>query len=129
MLVWAFVREFNETMGKRISRIRKNDMAELQSYSWPGNIRELRNVIEHAVIVSQGEELKVRLPENGRNNAALALSLQELESRHIEEILRQTGGRIKGDGGAAGILGLNAATLYSRMKKLGISSRREKDGM
>jgi len=129
MLVWAFVREFNETMGKRISRIRKNDMAGLQAYHWPGNIRELRNVIEHAVIISQGEELKMRPPENGRNNHALSLSLQELESSHIKDVLRQTGWRIKGDGGAAGILGLNPATLYSRMKKLGISSLREKDGM
>ena len=129
MLVWAFVREFNETMGKKISRIRKNDMTELQAHYWPGNIRELRNVIEHAVIVSQGEELKVRLPENGLNNSVHNLSLQDLERRHIEEILRQTGWRIKGDGGAAGILGLNPATLYSRMKKLGISHQREKDGI
>ena len=57
------------------------------------------------------------------------VTLEEMECRYIGDILRQTGWRIKGDGGAAQILGMNPATLYSRMKKLGISSQREKDGM
>lgn len=129
MLVWEFVREFNEKMGKRIRRISKKDMNLLQSYSWPGNIRELRNVIEHAVIVSSGDELTVRLPENSRNGTNRLISLEEMERRHIQDILRQTGGRIKGDGGAAHILDMNPATLYSRMKKLGISSLHGKDAM
>ncbi len=129
MLVWEFLREFNEKMGKKIRKVSSNDLASLQAYSWPGNIRELRNVIEHAVIVSSGSELTIRLPENSGNRSSRQLSLEELESRHIEDILRQTGWRIKGDGGAARILGLNPATLYSRMKKLGIVSQRTKDGI
>ena len=129
LLVWDFLREFNEKMGKKIRRISSKDMAALQSYSWPGNIRELRNVIEHAVIVSSGDELKVSVPENSSGGSSRMVSLEMMESRYIEETLRQTGWRIKGAGGAAQILGLNPATLYSRMKKLGISHQREKDGM
>jgi transcriptional regulator of acetoin/glycerol metabolism len=104
-------------------------MTSLQSYSWPGNIRELRNIIEYAAIISPVDELKVRLPESGSDRLSHRTTLREVEISHIEDILRQTAWRIKGDGGAAQILGMNPATLYSRMKKLGISSQREKDGM
>jgi len=128
MLVWEFLREFNEKMGKKIHKINKKDMAALQSYSWPGNIRELRNVIEHAVIVSSEDELHIRVPDSSSVSAHL-IPLEALESRHIEAALRQTNWRIKGESGAARILGLNPATLYSRMKKLGISRQREKDGI
>ena len=129
MLVWEFVRLFNEKMGKRVQRISKKTMASLQAYSWPGNIRELKNVIEYGIIVSPGSELQVRFPEKSSDSIAPRVTLEEMECRYIEDILRQTGWRIKGDGGAAQILGMNPATLYSRMKKLGISSQREKDGM
>jgi PAS domain S-box-containing protein len=129
LLVWEFVRELNEKMGKRISRISKKEMSSLQAYSWPGNIRELRNVIEHAVIISTTDELKVKLPENSSSTLSPRVTLEEMERRYIADVIRQTGWRIKGDGGAAQILGMNPATLYSRMKKLDISSRHEKDGM
>ncbi|HLO26968.1 MAG TPA: helix-turn-helix domain-containing protein, partial [Geobacteraceae bacterium] len=107
----------------------KSEMASLQKYSWPGNIRELRNVIEHAVIVSSGDELQVRIPERMGDGPSVKLTLEEMERRYIEDILRQTGWNIKGDGGAAQILDMNPSTLYSRMKKLGISSQRAKGGM
>jgi len=126
MLVWAFVSEFNEKMGRKITKISKSAMASLQTYSWPGNIRELRNVIEHAVIVSSEDELNVRLPKNSSEHTLHRATLDEMEYHHIEDILRQTSWRIKGSGGAAEILGVNAATLYSRMKKLGIPSQRKK---
>jgi transcriptional regulator with GAF, ATPase, and Fis domain len=129
LLVWEFVRELNEKMGKRISRISKKEMSSLQAYPWPGNIRELRNVIEHAAIISTTDELKVKLPENSSRTMSPRLTLEEMERRYIADVIRQTGWRIKGDGGAAQILGMNPATLYSRMKKLDISSRHEKDGM
>lgn len=123
VLLWAFVREFNQKMGKRIHRIAKRDISLLQSYSWPGNIRELRNVVEAAMIVSSGEELKVTLPENTGSRPSPRLTLEEMERRYIEDILKQTGWRIKGVGAAADILGVNPSTLYSRIKKLGISSQ------
>jgi PAS domain S-box-containing protein len=129
MLVWEFVRQLNEKMGRKITRIAKKEMTSLQSYSWPGNIRELRNIIEYAAIISPVNELKVRLPESDSDRLSHRTTLREVEISHIEDILRQTGWRIKGAGGAAQILGMNPATLYSRMKKLGISSQREKDGM
>ena len=127
MLVWEFVREFNEKMGKKIRKIADKDITLLQSYSWPGNIRELRNVLEYAVIISTGDELKVKLPENSGDGGSLRVTIAEMERRHIHDILRQTNWRIKGDGGAAKILGMNPSTLYFRMKKLGIASQRAHD--
>ena len=125
-LVWEFVREFNDKMGKRISRISQKDMSSLQSYAWPGNVRELRNVVEHGMIISSGEELLLRIPKSANGNGFPKVSLEELERRYIEEVLKQTGWRLHGEGGAAEILGLNRTTLYSRMKKLGIPVKREK---
>ena len=126
MLVWAFVTEFCEKMGKRVSKIAKRDMEALQKYSWPGNIRELRNVIEHAVIVSPGDALELNLPQDSGKGISWAQTLEEVECRHIMDVLRHTGGRIKGEGGAAKILGMFPSTLTSRMKKLGIRLRNEK---
>ncbi|MBP1751585.1 MAG: transcriptional regulator, Fis family [Geobacteraceae bacterium] len=120
MLVWTFVNEFGEKMGKKITMISKRDMESLLRYDWPGNIRELRNVIEHAVIMSNSSTLQLRLPANARKDVSGSMTLQEVEVKHINEVLRHTGGRIKGDGGAAQILGMNPSTLYSRIQKLGI---------
>jgi transcriptional regulator with GAF, ATPase, and Fis domain len=126
MLVWAFVNEFCKKMGKQLFKIPKRDMEALQRYSWPGNIRELRNIIEHAVIVSNDGTLQVKLPQEAGKESDWAKTLEEVESGHIMEVLRHTGGRIKGEGGAAGILGMIPSTLNSRMKKLGIRLRNEK---
>jgi formate hydrogenlyase transcriptional activator len=126
MLVWAFVRELCEKMGKQIQKISKRDMEALQHYRWPGNIRELRNVIEHAVIISTGDTLQVQLPENARKEISGFMTMDEVECQHIMDVLRSTDWRIKGEGGAARILGMNPSTLYSRMLKLGISIRSEK---
>jgi transcriptional regulator with GAF, ATPase, and Fis domain len=126
MLVWAFVHEFCEKMGKQVSKIAKRDMEALQQYSWPGNIRELRNIIEHAVIVSSGGVLQVNLPKDLGRDVSWRRSLEEVESQHILNVLRHTGGRIKGEGGAARILNMIPSTLNSRMKKLGITLRDEK---
>ncbi len=127
MLVWAFVEEFCKKMGKQIHKIAKQDMESLQRYAWPGNIRELRNIIEHAVIVSSGGTLKIQLPKLDVDEICWAKTLVEIETQHIKEVLRHTGGRIKGDGGAASILGMIPSTLNSRMKKLGIRLHNEKD--
>jgi transcriptional regulator with GAF, ATPase, and Fis domain len=126
MLVWAFVHEFCEKMGKQVSKIAKRDMEALQQYSWPGNIRELRNIIEHAVIISNSGVLQVTLPKDLCRDVSWCRSLEEVESQHILNVLRHTGGRIKGDGGAARILNMIPSTLNSKMKKLGISLRDEK---
>ncbi|MRR08161.1 MAG: AAA family ATPase, partial [Deltaproteobacteria bacterium] len=66
---------------------------------------------------------KIRLPENGHSESANIMTLEEAESSHIKSVLKLTGWRIKGEGGAAQLLGMNPSTLYSRMLKLGITSR------
>jgi len=127
LLAWAFVHEFNEKMGKKINRIAKSDMNALQNYHWPGNVRELRNVIEYGVIVSTGNGLHVRLPEGSGEEIARPLLMDEVERQHITGVLQRTGWRIKGENGAARILGMNPSTLYSRMQKLGIAVRNGQD--
>jgi transcriptional regulator with GAF, ATPase, and Fis domain len=121
-LVWAFVRQFEKKMGKQIKNIPQRTMDALQRYPWPGNIRELRNIIEHAMILTRSKTLDVAAPAikgTGQpdNND---LSLESAERRHILTVLQKCGWRIHGPGGAAEVLGLKRTTLHSRMKKLGI---------
>lgn len=124
-LVWEFVNEFGEKMGKKIRRIANDDMRALMNYPWPGNVRELRNVVEHAMIMSQGEVLVLERPRlSATGGLSRSTTLEEVECRHIRATLTLTQGRIKGIGGAAERLGINPSTLYSRMRKLGIASPR-----
>jgi transcriptional regulator with GAF, ATPase, and Fis domain len=120
LMVWAFVKEFQKKMGKKIETISKNSMKALQSSSWPGNVRELRNAIEHAMIVSSDKTLVVRVPELPSSETPDARSLEEMEYRHIVSVLERCGWRVGGKGGAAQVLGLKRSTLYSKMMKLGI---------
>lgn len=127
LLARAFINEFEETMGKRIETIPQKDMAAMQCYLWPGNIRELRNVIEHAMIISKGKTLNVHLPGLPNIGKRQALTLEDAERKHIINILEKTDWRIKGDKGAAEILGLNSSTLHSKMKKLGVKRQANSD--
>ncbi|MBN2299543.1 MAG: sigma 54-interacting transcriptional regulator [Deltaproteobacteria bacterium] len=126
LLSWAFINEFSEKMGKRIKSVPKRVMETLNGYAWPGNIRELRNVIEQAMIISEGT-LTVRLPREGINDSAETITLDEAEARHITNILERTGWRIKGRQGAAELLGLKPSTLYTKMNRLGIPNKRKKE--
>jgi transcriptional regulator with GAF, ATPase, and Fis domain len=119
-LVWAFVRQYERRMGKRIDHIPRKSMEDLQNYPWPGNARELRNVVEHAMIVSSGKTLNVRVPRSASSDISANLSLEDAERRHILDVLQKSGWRLTGRGGAAEILGLKRTTLQSKMKKLGI---------
>jgi len=125
-LVWAFVAEFAQKMGKEIESIPKRSMNALVDYSWPGNIRELRNVIEHAVIVSRGRTLEVRHPGRQEPSAQVSQKLEDAMAHHIREVLESTSWRVKGPGGAAELLGLKPTTLFSKMKRLGLPSRTKK---
>jgi PAS domain S-box-containing protein len=127
-LAWTFVREYGEKMGKKIQKISRRTMEDLQRYPWPGNIRELRNVIERAMIISTGSMLIVQIPMLKETSAGHLLTMAEMEAKHIKEVLEKTKGRIRGESGAAAILGLNPSTLYSRMEKLGIQYKRENIG-
>lgn len=119
-LVWTFVRQFEKKMGKRIDHITRKNMEDLKNYPWPGNARELRNMIEYAMIVTEGKTLEIRVPETKSSENSAIFTLEDAERKHIIDVLRKTGWRLTGHGGAAEILGLKRTTLQSKMKKLGI---------
>ena len=119
-LVWSFVKHFEKKNGKRIDLISRKSMEALQHYSWPGNARELRNIVEHAMITSQGGSLHLRLPHTESEEVSTSDKLEDVERVHILRVLAKTGWRITGKSGAAEILGMKRTTLQSKMKKLGI---------
>ena len=126
-LAWEFASQFASAFGKRIDAISKESMRQLQLYSWPGNIRELRNVIERAVIVSTGPQLTVPVPKPlGDRPMPGSLTLKSVELEHILATLKSTNWRVRGIGGAAERLGLKPTTLECRLAKLGV--RRPKPG-
>ncbi len=120
LLVWRFVDEFSRSFGKPIRSISRDDMAALTRYSWPGNIRELRNVIERAMIVATPPRLRVLPPTAGAAASKRSDRLADVEAEHMRRVLENCGWRIRGAGGAADRLGLRPTTLETRMAKLGI---------
>jgi len=127
LLSWTFVKEFRSSMGKQIEKIASDSMATLMTYSWPGNIRELRNVIERAMILAHGPVLQVKLghrPLHFDPARPADGTLNQAESAHIVRALERSDWRIRGASGAAEQLGLKPTTLESRMKKLGIVQTR-----
>jgi transcriptional regulator with GAF, ATPase, and Fis domain len=124
LLVWRFVEEFSKTFGKRIEVIPRDNMAALQQYSWPGNIRELRNVVERAMIVATPPRLTIALPTPAPATVKRQ-RLVEIEKEHIRGVLESTGWRVRGPGGAAERLGLKPTTLETRLGKLGLKRPKE----
>jgi formate hydrogenlyase transcriptional activator len=124
MLVRYFTQKFARQMNRHIDTIPADVLETLSRYAWPGNIRELENLIERAVILSQGSELRVPLDEV-RLSAAAPLpapaTLEAAEREHILRALNETRWVIAGPKGAAGRLGMKRTTLQSKMQKLGIS--------
>jgi transcriptional regulator with GAF, ATPase, and Fis domain len=121
LLVDHFVKRFNQKLGKNITRIPRKAMGELKLYDWPGNIRELENIIERAMILSKTSTLKVeklKIPVQASDEKLQTLVDHERE--YIIKVLDQTMWRINGDKGAANILDMHPETLRSRMRKLGI---------
>jgi len=124
LLVRYFVQQFARRADKRIETIPTEVMDALVQWPWPGNIRELQNVIERAVILSSGSHLQVPLSEfksQVTNGAAAMGSLVTVEKDHIVRTIRETRGVIGGPNGAAARLGVKRTTLQARMRKLGIS--------
>jgi formate hydrogenlyase transcriptional activator len=126
-LVRHFIQHFARRMGRQIETIPAAVMDALVGYSWPGNIRELQNVIERAVILSPGPTLQVPLgdvqPRDARaqESTAAAVTLADAEREHILAALRDTGWVVGGPKGAAARLGMKRSTLYKKMTKLGVS--------
>ena len=129
LLAFAFMEEFSTRMGKKVTRIPRKAMEVLQAHAWQGNIRELRNVIEHSVILTAGDTLKLTALSEALTREAHPVTLAEVEREHILKTLESTSWRIKGPYGAAARLDLQPSTLYSRMQKLGIPHRRQKEKM
>ncbi|MCA8987437.1 MAG: sigma 54-interacting transcriptional regulator [Planctomycetaceae bacterium] len=128
-LVRFFLAKHAERLNKLIEHIPQAVLRDLQAYSWTGNVRELENVIERAMILSTGNTLQlpsgvlpVRKAKSFRSS--VLRPLDEVEEEHIRAVLEHTGGIIAGPHGAAKILELNPNTLRSRMEKLGIRSQR-----
>jgi PAS domain S-box-containing protein len=119
-LVQLFVQEFSGSMGKPVKKVTQVSMDRLRNYSLPGNVRELRNLVERAMIQTTSEVLKIEIPETKHESASGVLSLEEAERDHILKILALTKWRVRGSGGAAELLQINPSTLDSRIKKLKI---------
>jgi formate hydrogenlyase transcriptional activator len=127
LLVHSFANKFAQQMKKRIETVPRETMAALTSYHWPGNIRELQNLVERGVILSRGSSLEIPLtelkestkPSNHHTNGAT--TLEDVERDHILRILSESSWVIGGPKGAAARLGLNRTTLNHRMRKLGIT--------
>jgi transcriptional regulator with GAF, ATPase, and Fis domain len=125
VLVWHFVATHSRRMGKTIETIPPETMKVLTRWPWPGNIRELENFIERAVILTRGPELYVPLAEletavEKQTAAVETATLHAAERDHVLRVLRETRGQIGGADGAAARLGLKRTTLNSKLKKLGI---------
>jgi formate hydrogenlyase transcriptional activator len=135
LLVEYFTHRYATRLGKRIRRVTTATSTLLQSYDWPGNIRELQNLIERAVIVGESDTLSIDprwLSGRSLGTAPVpSLSTGTLATREkdaIEAALTQSMGRVAGPFGAAGRLGVPASTLESKIKALQIDKRRFKGG-
>jgi formate hydrogenlyase transcriptional activator len=139
LLVRYFVQKFSRRLNKSVAYVPAEAMEALVGYAWPGNIRELENFIERAVLLSPGKGLRVPISElkpvaiaasAGNDSAPISASptssivsistLEDAERQHILRALRQTEWRIAGPKGAAAILGMKRTTLQARMRKLGV---------
>jgi transcriptional regulator with GAF, ATPase, and Fis domain len=141
LLVAKFLADQARAQGKTFSRVSEDGMSLLMGYHWPGNIRELQNVIERAAILARDQVVPIApyLVNSGIGGSAAHFpatagasadiqpegftTLAENEARYIRQVLEHTNWAIAGRGGAAEILDLPASTLRSRMKKLGISRK------
>jgi formate hydrogenlyase transcriptional activator len=134
LLVEYFIGRFGKKVGKKFRAIDETTLNLFKTYRWPGNIRELQNVIERAVILSEDDTFFVDDGWLARESPPLqdpTIALDEVLSRQekemIESVLAETGGRVSGPGGAATKLGIPARTLDSKIKRLGINKFRFKD--
>jgi formate hydrogenlyase transcriptional activator len=131
VLVDYFAARLAARTGKKISQIEKQSLSQMQQYAWPGNIRELQNVIERCVILADGEVLRLdsgmlMQGAQSRTTAPITIGFGSDRKAQIEAILQQTRGRVYGPRGAAARLGVPATTLDSQIRTLGINKHQFK---
>jgi len=124
LLVDRIVQQNSKKLGSKINKISNSELEVLQNYSWPGNIRELENVITRSLITSTGKTLKIETFKEEQNLPITGTDLHKLlletEQKYVMKALEQTGWKIQGPHGAAKLLGIKPTTLRDRMKKIGI---------
>ena len=138
LLVWHFIQSRQRALGRDIKSVPEATMEALAAYDWPGNIRELQNIIDRALILTTGSVLRLdeafgrprrargqshHVPAPADKQSSAVDTLADAERAHIESVLRKCGWTIEGAGQAADRLGLRPSTLRNRMRKLGISRR------
>jgi formate hydrogenlyase transcriptional activator len=131
LLVEYLIDRYGKKTGKRFSSIRKNALEMFQAYDWPGNIRELQNVVERAAILCEGDIfsidetwLKREFPQGSGPAVPLVMTIANREREIIEAALAESGGRVAGPKGAAVKLGIPRQTLDSKIASLGVDKRR-----
>ena len=123
LLCKHFAKIYSKKTGKEFKALSKDSIEDLKHYEWPGNIRELQNIIERAAILLKDGILRPIVPEIIKSKSTIPSNktkLVDVEKEHILKILNETKGIISGPKGAAVLLSLNPSTLRSRMEKLGI---------
>lgn len=132
-LLQHFIEKFNDKFGKEISGVDNTTLERIKGYDFPGNVRQLENMVERAFVIADGQTLPLTVPQ-GREPALEAspvlelfdgtltefLSFDEYQRKYIQMVLDSTGGKVSGKGGAAEILKIHPQTLFSKMRKLGI---------
>ncbi|HMQ49249.1 MAG TPA: sigma 54-interacting transcriptional regulator [Saprospiraceae bacterium] len=130
LLVRHFVKKYGDRSGKKITEISPADLKLLEQYDFPGNVRELENIVERAVVLTAGKVLNIRASFARQNevvytdedhSAGAFLSFEDMQRKHILKALQKTNWRVTGPHGAAKLLGLNDRTLVSKMQKLDIN--------
>ncbi len=126
LLALYFLNKFNNKFGKNIKGLTKHHINQLQNYEWFGNVRELKHVMERAIILAEKENLE--LPDLGgirqsSSRDGSIMTMREMERQHILKVLKYCGWRVSGQGGAAEKLDMKPTTLYARIRKLGIRKK------
>jgi DNA-binding NtrC family response regulator len=125
MLVRHFARKYAGRMQKKIDVVPAGALSELTHWHWPGNIRELENLVERAVVLTRDHKLEISIPELMDGPARAHVTLDDSDEQEtILRVLKETQGRVGGPNGAAARMGLKRTTLITRMKKMGIDARK-----
>jgi formate hydrogenlyase transcriptional activator len=134
LLQYFLIRKSQELNLKSVPKVHKGSISILESYDWPGNVREFENIIERALIIRKGESLSFPdfgvvtpdkhevFPNNFHEDSSM-FSFDEMAKQYFQQVLQQTKGKIHGAGGAAEITNLNPSTLRNKLKKLGITNK------